>query len=172
MSVSFYGCSVSFNSDAQKIEDYFLLKKEELIATRTINNFFKAVKEEDFEKQKKLSAEYALDYAILQEFKYYYKVAANKKTVVIKSAKVLEINSNDALGSIYFEENFTKDNGYKFKTLSGSSVILKKIDGNWKITNYEKDGRMLSDILYVINGKYKSQRNIVVSINNFYIFQH
>ena len=155
-----------------KIRSFLIFKVEEIKITAVINDFFEASKEQDFEKQKNLSVKYVLDYVTLSEFKYNFKILKNKRGVVKGPARVLEINGESATGAIDFVENYEKANGFKYKITSGKKVYLKKIDGAWKIDNYEIDGRLVSDILYVIRDDYESQRNIVIGVNKFFIFKH
>lgn len=155
-----------------KISSFLTLKKEEIKVITVINNFFTAAEELNFTKQKTLSKKYVLDYVTLAEFKYYFKISKNDRTVEKSPARILEVNGENAIGTINFVENFKKANGFKYKITSGKKVYLKKIDGVWKIIDYEIDGRLVSDILYVIHDDYESQRNIVIGVNKFYIFRH
>ena len=155
-------CS-NYNGQAEKLEV--------IEAEKVINSFFKAQKDLDFYTQKELSDSYVRDYVTRQEFKYYYRISKSKRTVKTNSAEINYLDRRTGIGTIEFIETFEKENGYIFKILIGNKIYLEKKENMWKIVDYDINGIMVSDLLYMIEEDYESQRNIGITINEFYFFK-
>ena len=130
-----------------------------------IDNYINAVENKNFTEQKGYVAKYALD---LVNFKEYEEKnsGAGIREVERKSSKIDKIEGNKAEGFMSFTEHLenliTKD---KYDLLTEGKVYLEKINGEWKIVDYTRKNRLISEAFYTFKDLYKELGNVKISID-------
>ena len=130
-----------------------------------MDSYINAVESKKFTEQKKYVAKYALD---LVNFKEYAErdPSAEIREVKRKPSKVDKIEGNKAEGFMSFTEHheslITND---KYDLLTEGKVYLEKINGEWKIVDYTRKDRLISEAIYIFRDFYKEFSNVKISID-------
>jgi len=138
---------------------------EDAKALSVIDSYINAVENKDFTEQKKYVAKYALD---LVNFKEYENLDTGTgiREVERKPSKIDKINGNTAEGFMSFTEHLespiTKD---KYDLKTEGKVYLEKINGEWKIVDYTRKDRLISEAIYTFKDFYKEFKNVKISID-------
>jgi hypothetical protein len=134
-------------------------------ALLVIDSYINAIESKDFTEQKKYVAKYALD---LVNFKEYESKGLNAEIREIerKPSKIDKITGNNAEGFMSFTEHteslITKD---KYDLITEGKVYLEKINEDWKIVDYTRKDRLISEALYTFKDFYKELKNVKISID-------
>jgi hypothetical protein len=138
---------------------------EDAKALLAIDSYINAVENKDFTEQKKYVAKYALD---LVNFKEYESkgLSAEIREIERKPSKIDKIDGNKAEGFMSFTEHteslITKD---KYDLITEGKVYLEKINGDWKIVDYTRKDRLISEAVYTFKDFYKELKNLKISID-------
>ena len=130
-----------------------------------IDSYVNAVESKDFTEQKRYVAKYALD---LVNFKEYAGRGASTgiREVERKPSKIDKIDGNKAEGFMSFTEHteslITKD---QYDLTTEGKVYLEKINGEWKIVDYTRKDRLISEALYTFKDFNKEFKNVKLSID-------
>lgn len=130
-----------------------------------IDSYVNAVESKDFTEQKNYVAKYALD---LVNFKEYEEkdLSPGIREVERKPSKIDKITGNKAEGFMSFTEHteslITKD---KYDLTTEGKVYLEKINGEWKIVDYTRKDRLISEALYTFKDFSKEFKNVKISID-------
>lgn len=129
-----------------------------------IESYINAVENKNFTEQKSYVAKYALDLVNLKEYEDKNSDSGIRE-VERKQSKVDKIEGNKAEGFMSFTEHLenliTKD---KYDLLTEGKVYLEKINGEWKIVDYTRKNRLISEALYTFNDLSKELNNIKISV--------
>lgn len=129
-----------------------------------IESYINAVENKNFTEQKSYVAKYALDIVNLKEYEDKNSDSGIRE-VERKQSKVDKIEGNKAEGFMSFTEHLenliTKD---KYDLLTEGKVYLEKINGEWKIVDYTRKNRLISEALYTFNDLSKELNNIKISV--------
>lgn len=130
-----------------------------------IDNYITAVENKDFAEQKRLTAKYALDLVDFKEYESKNSGSAIRE-IERKSSKVDKIEGNEAEGFMSFTEHteslITEE---KYDLLTEGKVYLEKINGEWKIVDYTRKSRLVSEALYTFKNFYKELGNVKIGID-------
>jgi len=129
-----------------------------------IESYINAVENKNFTEQKSYVAKYALDLVNLKEYEDKNSDSGIRE-VERKQSKVDKIEGNKAEGFMSFTEHLesliTKD---KYDLLTEGKVYLEKINGEWKIVDYTRKNRLISEAIYTFNDLSKELNNIKISV--------
>lgn len=136
-------------------------------AKSILNEYLEAIKQNDFEKQKSLTAESANKFTLFKELEQRIYKSSPKVDISLKNIEV--INSENNKATVEFEATIVgsyKHDGAvttSLRTMSGP-LTLKYIKNGWKITDYERDGRLLSESIFPLN-LVKEEKGLKIEIN-------
>jgi outer membrane murein-binding lipoprotein Lpp len=124
-------------------------KAAESTIIEVINGYIDAVEKQNFIEQRKYVAKYVKDLVDLKEDEYKKSSLPIKRTVEKQLPKVLNVGDNRAEAFISFTENIETYDGSEYSLITEGKVYLEKIDSHWKIIDYTRKNRLISEALYV-----------------------
>jgi len=131
----------------------------------TINNYLDAVEKEDFDKQRRFAGKYVLDLINLKEFENKHSIGAESRTIDRQTPKIGSIGTDNAKGYISFTEHIKGFDGSSYDLVTEGKIYLENIEGNWKIVDYTRKNRLISEALYFFKELSKTHKDITISIN-------
>lgn len=138
---------------------------DEDIIIAVINNYISAVEKEDFVKQRKYVAKYALDLVNMKEFESKHSGSVESRTIDIEEPRVDSVSGNKAKGYISFTEHLKGYDGTTYDLFTEGKVYLEKINGDWKVVDYTRKNHLISEALYVFEELKKTHKDTTVSID-------
>jgi len=160
----------NIQSDEEKSEENLedsseLSQSDEEKIIDTINSYLDAVEKEDFDEQRKFVAKYVLDLINLKEFESKHAIGAESRTIDRQEPKIDSIGNSNAEGYISFTEHIKGFDGSTYDLVTEGKIYLEKIEGDWKIVDYTRKNRLISEALYLFEELEKTYKDITISIN-------
>lgn len=119
---------------------------------------------ENFREQKKYVAKYALDLVNLKEEEHKKSYALEERTIRKQPPSDIKINGNNAEGFMSFTEQLVNYDGSTYDLITEGKVLLEKTNNEWKIIDYTRKNRLISEALYLFDEIKVTQNNIDVEI--------
>jgi len=140
------------------------IKTDEKLVEETINNYISAVENQNFSEQRKYVAKYALD---LVNFKEYESKNSSLKDRQFDKQPVsnIKINGNEAEAFMSFTEHNTGMDNSKNDVITEGKVLLEKISNEWKIVDYTRKNRLISEALFNFKDFKITENNIEFDID-------
>ena len=165
--------NVELNKEVAKEESTTTAEEEAKISLledakiiNVIDSYINAVESKDFNEQKKYVAKYALDLVNLKEYEEKKIASSSFREVERKPSKIDKIDGNKAEGFMSFTEHLEDPIfGDKYDLITEGKVCLEKINGEWKIVDYTRKNRLISEALYTFKDSHKELNNVKVSID-------
>ena len=139
---------------------------EEEIILDVINEYVNAIKDDDFEKQLGLtdkSAKLLVEFKN-EEYKATTKYSSKDEDITDIIFRVDEIKENKAEGWMEF-----KQEGQEYSIETKGKVVLEKINGSWKITDYKRKGFMLSETIFDIGDISQTKEEVTVTVDRIFL---
>ena len=139
-------------------------KTDEKLVEGTINNYINAVENQNFDEQRKYVAKYVLDLVNLKENES--KMTTDKDRQFDKQpVSNIKINENNAEAFMSFTEHLTQIDNSKYDVITEGKVLLEKISNEWKIIDYTRKNRLISEALFNFEDFKINKNNIEFDIN-------
>ena len=150
------------------VESITETKTDEEIVEEIINNYIKAVGNENFNDQRKYVAKYALDLVNLKEDELKMVTSLEDRQFDRQPVGNIKINGNEAKAFMAFTEHLTYFDGSKYDIITEGNVLLEKVNNEWKIVDYTRKNRLVSDALFKFKDLKFNEDNIEVNVD--YVF--
>lgn len=144
--------ALSENNDEKLVED-------------TLNNYINAVEKLDFSEQKKYVAKYALDLVNFKEVENKNSID-KERTFEKKPISNINVSDNTAEAFMSFTEHLTGSDNSKYDVITEGKVLLKKINNEWKITDYTRKNHLISESLFIFDDLKFTDKNLEFKINS------
>jgi hypothetical protein len=140
-------------------------KSEEDKILDTINRYIEAVEKQNFAEQKKYVAKYALDLVNYKERESKTLTAAKERNFTKQPVSNLQVNNNHAKAFMSFTEHFINYDGTEYDLITEGDVLLEKLNNEWKIVDYTRKNRLVSETLFNYEGMEVYSNDIVITLD-------
>jgi len=138
---------------------------DEKLVEETINSYMAAVEDQNFIEQKKYVIKYALDLVNFKEEEY--KISSVKNRQFDKQpVNNIQINGNKAEAFMSFTEHLTANDNSKYDLVTEGKVFLEKINNEWKIYDYTRKNRLISEAMFKFENLKANKSGIEITINH------
>ena len=139
---------------------------EEDLIKNVIEDYIKAVETEKFSEQRKYVSEYALDLVNFKEEENRNNATPVERTFSSQPASSIKISGNQAEAFMSFAEHLIGSDNSPYDVITEGKVLLKKINNEWKITDYTRKNRLISESLFIFDDLKSNEKNIEIKVNN------
>lgn len=140
-------------------------KSEEDKIFDIINRYIDAVEKRNYVEQKKYVAKYALDFVNLREIQDKRATATKEINFTKQPVSKLQVNNNYAEAFMSFTENIINYDGSEYDLITEGDVFLEKLNNEWKIIDYTRKNRLISEALFNYDGMEVYGNGIVITLD-------
>jgi hypothetical protein len=143
----------------EKGADEYEIEEERII--EIINGYIDAVEEQSFKDQRKYVSKYALDLVNFKEMENKKSINTKEMTFTKQPVGNIKVEGNYAEAYMSFTEHIVSydlyHNEIEYDLITDGKVLLEKINDEWKIVDYTRKNRLISEALYNFKGvKFES----------------
>lgn len=144
------------------------IENEEDLIKKVIEGYIKAVETENFSEQIKYVSEYALDLVNFKEEENRNSTTPVERTFSSQPANSIKISGNQAEAFMSFTEHLITTDNPTYDVITEGKVLLKKIKNEWKITDYTRKNRLISEAFFSFKDIKFNSNNIEITLD--YVF--
>jgi hypothetical protein len=140
-------------------------ESEEDLIKKVIENYIKAVGTENFSEQRKYVAEYALDLVNFKEEENRNAIGNEERTFSNEPISNIKFSGNQAEAFMSFTEHLIATDGSDYDVVTEGKVLLKKINNEWKITDYTRKNHLISEAFFSFNDIKFESKDIEITLD-------
>lgn len=125
-----------------------ITESEEDLIKKVVEGYINAVGTEKFSEQRKYVSEYALDLVNFKEKENRNDTNTKERTFSSEPVSSIKISENQAEAFMSFTEHLIITDNSTYDVITEGKVLLKKIKNEWKITDYTRKNRLISEAFF------------------------
>lgn len=139
---------------------------ENEIIEEVINNYINAVEKEDFDKQREYVIKYALDLVNFKEIETRKDTSTKEREFFKQPVSNIKINGNEAEAFMSFTEHLIGYDNSEYDLITEGKILLEKINNEWKIKDYTRKNRLISEAYYRFENLTVEKDNVIIAIDS------
>ena len=140
------------------------IENEEDLIKKVIEGYINVVGTENFSEQRKYVSEYALDLVNFKEEESRNNTTPVERTFSSEPISNIKISGNQAEAFMSFTEHLVTDDNPTYDVITEGKVLLEKISNEWKIVDYTRKNRLISEALFNFKDFKITENNIEFDI--------
>ena len=143
---------------------------------KVVKEYLKALENDDFAKQKDLTAKEALDFTLFKELEAKIgkdlpiKTAIEIDTKKLTVTKVSKLSATVDMQALLIATNTLTETGEKVRDVRriDGPMKLEKINNDWKIVDYLRDKKSLSESIFTVNAS-QTEKDLKVEVTKVFV---
>ncbi len=150
--------------------------EEKAEVEKVVKEYLKAIENDDFAKQKDLTAKEALDFTLFKELEdeigkdLPIKTTIEIETKKLAVTKVSKLSATVDMQALLIATNTLTETGEKMRDVRriDGPMRLEKINDDWKIVDYLRDKKSLSESIFTVNAS-QTERDLKVEVAKVFV---
>ena len=124
------------------------IETEEDLIKKVVESYINAVGTENFSEQRKYVSDYVLDLVNFKEEENRNNTTPVERTFSSEPISNIKISGNQAEAFMSFTEHLATADNPTYDVITEGKVLLKKINNEWKIADYTRKNRLISEAFF------------------------